>query len=162
MYLFQSARLEPIFSFNGMRKWSQCSLCIPPESRYYFSGYGEQPLTREWVNNLITFQEINLLPSNDWSNSKVFFNSDKVCSKSKRFFKKGNVYTWLIKLQFLLEIFFLKIIWLDLKCLKQFGICLVWIKMMKIIIMQLSCPSFFIHYSIGEWNEQDGYNWEGV
>ena len=60
----------------------------------------------KWVNNLVTFQEINLHPSKDWLNSKVFFFSDKVCSKYDFFFNKGNVYTWLIKLQILLEIFF--------------------------------------------------------
>ena len=36
----------------------------------------------------------------------MFFTSDKVCSKYDFFFNKGNVYTWLIKLQILLEIFF--------------------------------------------------------
>ena len=37
----------------------------------------------KWVNKLVTFQEINFHPSKDWSNSKVFFTADKVCSKSK-------------------------------------------------------------------------------
>ena len=37
----------------------------------------------KWGNKLVTFQEINFHPSKDWSNSKVFFTADKVCSKSK-------------------------------------------------------------------------------
>ena len=37
----------------------------------------------KWVNSFITSQEINLHPSKDWSNSKLFYTSDKVCSKSK-------------------------------------------------------------------------------
>ena len=60
----------------------------------------------KWVNNLITFQEINLHPRKDWLNSKVFFIFDKVCSKYDFFCNKGNVYTWLIKLQILIQIFF--------------------------------------------------------
>ena len=37
----------------------------------------------KWTNNLIAFQEINLHPSKDWSNLKVLFTTDKVCSSSK-------------------------------------------------------------------------------
>ena len=32
------------------------------------------------ANNLITFQEINLHLSKDWSKLKVLFTADKVCS----------------------------------------------------------------------------------
>ena len=112
-----------LLSFSYIRKWSQCSFSIPMKSQAFslFQRLWKTTFDPKWVNNLITFQEINLHPSKDWLNSKVFFTSDKVCSKYDFFFNKGNVYTWLIKLQILLEIFFpednlirfeiLKVIW---------------------------------------------------
>ena len=92
--LFQShQRMKPMFLFH-------ISEII---SFLIIWGVLENNFDQKWINNLITFQKINLHLSNDWSNSKVFFTSDKVWCDF--FFSKWNVYTWLIKLKILLEIF---------------------------------------------------------
>ena len=98
-----------MFSFSDIKKLSQCSLSIPPEKQktsfFDYQGVWRTTFHPKWVNNFITFQDINLHPSKDWSTSKMFFTSDKVCRKSKNvlLFNKGNVYTWLTKPQLLLE-----------------------------------------------------------
>ena len=40
--------------------------------------------------------------------------------------------------------------------------CLVRITIMKIVMMQLSWPSSFVHRSIGKCNKRNNYNWEWV
>ena len=44
-------------------------------------GVGRTTFDPKWVNNLIKFQEIDVPPYKDWSNSKMSFTSDKGRSK---------------------------------------------------------------------------------